>query len=77
MRLSALAIAVARRELDDPDLAYTDDVVEAVHRSLYHAHVPKLEEADVIEHDRTFDAVVLTTGDDVLEQLLVDDSVTA
>lgn len=72
MRLTALATAVARRELDDADVDYADAIVERVRRSLHHRHVPKLADAGLVEYDRTFDAVGLATDDAALEPLLGD-----
>lgn len=46
-----LARRIARRESDGSDPSPPDGV-DAVHVSLYHCHVPKLADLDVVELDR-------------------------
>jgi kynureninase len=43
-----LARYVAEAEYEDP----SDETLRAVHVSLHHSHLPKLEDAGVIRHDR-------------------------
>jgi hypothetical protein len=49
--LTDLARKIAAWENDVPDHAVTEDQREAVYISLYHAHVPKLVDEDVIAFD--------------------------
>lgn len=48
--LSELAVAVARRETEE-DVDPERETVERVHTSLYHWHVPKLADANLVEYD--------------------------
>ena len=53
LTMRELAEAVAERAHDDPTAAERHEV----HLSLYHTHVPRLEQADVVAYDREGDSV--------------------
>jgi hypothetical protein len=59
--LSDLAEEVAVAERGTVSRIPPEDV-KLVHISLYHSHVPKLVEADVVEYSRESDLVELTDG---------------
>lgn len=50
--LEALARTLAARESGVPEADVDGEDVEYVYASLYHAHVPKLADLDVVEFDR-------------------------
>lgn len=56
--LPELSAEIASRELDKPIEEVTSDERKRVHTSLYHSHLPKLANLDVIEYEHREDAVV-------------------
>jgi len=58
--LEDLIVQIAAWESEAADTQPPDDLVEAVHISLYHTHIPKLVDDDVVEFDETSGRV--TTG---------------
>ncbi|UPV73902.1 hypothetical protein M0R89_15330 [Halorussus limi] len=50
MSLTDLAHEVAKRE--NGEASPTTEAVTRVHASLYHVHIPKLKEANIIEYDQ-------------------------
>ena len=60
-----IARAVAARETGTTPESVTPDRAEEVRTMLYHVHLPKLDEAGLIEYDRDDD--VVTDYDDGLE----------
>lgn len=56
--LPELSAEIASRELDKPLEEVTVGERKRVHTSLYHAHLPKLADLDVIEYDDREDTVV-------------------
>ena len=63
MGVEQLAHHVAARERESELAAVPDDAVEETHVTLHHVHLPKLDEADLVDHDREDKSVTLT-GDD-------------
>lgn len=57
--LADLADEVAVRERGEPIGEIPAEDVKNVYMSLYHSHVPKLVEADVVAYDQDTDAVVV------------------
>ena len=62
--LTDLATKVAAWENDIPDQDVTDDQRDRVYVSLYHAHVPKLVEEDVITFDAASETITAGTHAD-------------
>lgn len=57
--LADLAEYVAGRETDSSASEPDRELVKTVYGSLYHAHVPKLEEAGLVEYEQDDDTVAL------------------
>lgn len=73
MALADLAEEVAASENDAPVDEIGAEEVESVYVSLYHVHVPKLEDAAVVRYDPDEDTVRLVEDTellDVLDELL-------
>lgn len=60
MALADLADEVAVREHGEPITDVPAETVKQVYLSLYHRHVPKLEDAGVVTYSQQRDAVALT-----------------
>lgn len=58
--VDALATAIARAEHDDPAEGLDPEVRDRVAISLDHSHLPTLEAAGVVDHDRTRERVTAT-----------------
>jgi len=67
MALPDLADEVAEREHDALLPQVPEDAVLTTYLSLYHTHVPKLAEADVVSYDQDRDVVALTADVDTLD----------
>ncbi len=65
LRLPDLAEEVVRIETDTSIPELTEEEITRVYMELWHVHIPKLAEADVIEYDQQRDVVLL--GDSVEE----------
>lgn len=74
VHVDALATAVARGEHDDPAAGLDAEVRERVAISLDHSHLPKLEAAGVVDHDRTRDRVTATPAIEAFEPFVDPDS---
>lgn len=74
--VDALATAVARAEHDDPAAALDPEVRDRVAISLDHSHLPMLEAAGVVVHDRTRDRVTATPAIKALEPFVETDAET-
>lgn len=61
VRLADLAADIASRERDESDEADEEEYVERVQISLYHSHIPKLEEIGVVDFDAADKTVSSTT----------------
>lgn len=68
--LPDLAEVVAEREHDDPLPQVPEDAVLTTYLSLYHTHVPKLEDGGVASYDQDRDVVALA---DALDDDSVDE----
>lgn len=66
--LADLADEVASQEHGEPITEITEEAVLRIYSSLWHAHIPKLEEADVVEYDQDRDTVALGANADKLLQ---------
>lgn len=55
--LADLAEEVAIRERDAPITDVSGETVAAIYHSLYHTHVPRLADADIVEYDQDRDMV--------------------
>lgn len=79
--LREVAARIADRERDEQSgdaatesltAGITADEITSVHIGLYHAHIPKLCEAGVVEYSRDRDAVTLTAeGDELVTRIAV------
>lgn len=70
MRLPDLAEEVARRKNDTSVRELSEEEIKQVYMDLWHVHIPKLVEADVVEYNQEQDAVTLAeTADTVLDFL--------
>lgn len=56
--MTELVDAVAVREYERPAEEVPEKVLQGVHLTLYHAHIPKLESAAIIEYVRERDVVL-------------------
>lgn len=70
LTLADLAEEVTRREQDMPISAIPEEDVLRVYTSLWHAHVPKLSEADVVAYDQERDLVRLGGNADRVERVI-------
>lgn len=78
LSLADLAELVAERERDTDITTLSGEYVKNVYFSLYHNHVPLLEEADLVRYEQEDDLVVrsdrapsiLTTARDSVDSLL-------
>lgn len=66
LALPDLADEVADREHDVPLPQVSEETVLRVYLSLYHKHIPKLEQADVVVYDQESDRVALAENADLL-----------
>jgi hypothetical protein len=66
--LAALANKVAARENDLPVSEVSEEEIKHIHLSLYHTHIPKLNDADVVEYDQGKDTVTLNVSIEQLER---------
>lgn len=60
MALSDLADEVAVREYDTRITEIPAEKVKQIYTSLYHVHVPKMEDAGLVEYDQDTDLVALS-----------------
>lgn len=67
LALADAADEVAIREKERPITEISAEEVKQVYCSLYHAHVPKLEEARLVQYHQERDEVYRVEGDDPLE----------
>lgn len=70
LSLAALATKVAALENERPGTEIPRDEHERVHASLWHSHVPKLDDAGIVEFDRESDTVTLAEDTKTLEPYL-------
>lgn len=70
MSVSELTSDVVSHEADMTDTANVDDVRSAVEVALVHTHLPKMARAGLVSYDDAAETVVLTDGDDELDQHL-------
>lgn len=70
MALSDLADEIAGWEAGTETEEVPRSAVERVHVSLYHAHVPKLADAGIVNYDRDRDVVALSADGERLERFL-------
>lgn len=75
--VDALATAIARAEHDDPTEGLDSAVRDRVAISLYHAHLPALEAAGLVDHDRTRERVTATPAVEAFEPFLEPESASA
>lgn len=74
VHVDALATAIARAEHDDPAAGLDSAARERVAISLDHSHLPKLEAAGVVDHDRSRDRVTATPAIEALEPFVEPES---
>ncbi len=71
MALSDLADEVAVREHDSPVTEIPAEEVSEIQISLYHVHVPKMEDAGLVDYDQDDDLVTLVEdGQELIEEAL-------
>lgn len=68
LALADVAMEVAARETDTPLADQPTDVAQHVYISLYHHHVPKLEDAGIVQYDRDKKVVALADHKERLGQ---------
>lgn len=66
MDVEALARAVAARESDVAPASVSDPVLEAVHITLHHVHLPKLDDVSLVDYDRDEKTVAATSTADAI-----------
>ncbi|NIB98363.1 hypothetical protein [Halobacterium sp. R2-5] len=74
LSLPDLADEVALREHDAPLPQVPEDAVLQVYLSLWHVHVPKLTDADVVAYDQDRDIVTLAEHAQAVEQFALADA---
>ncbi|WP_135534902.1 DUF7344 domain-containing protein [Halostella pelagica] len=70
LTLADLADEVAVREREMPIGEIPAETVKRVYMALYHNHVPKLAEANVVEYDQETDTIALGDNTEQVEQYL-------
>ena len=60
MALADLAEEIADWESETPKAEITDETAKEVYMSLYHNHVPKLADADLVQYNQERDTVELS-----------------
>lgn len=70
LTLPDLADAVAREEHGTPVTEIPEDDILHVYLTLWHIHIPKLAEADVVTYNQERDVVTRTENADLVEQFL-------
>lgn len=68
VELSDLAEEVAARETGISPAEVSEEESRQVHMVLYHTHVPKLKDANVVRYDRDADTVALSVDAELLER---------
>lgn len=68
LALPNLADEVASRESNPALSQIPEEDILSIYLSLYHQHIPKLEEANVVVYDQDLDRVALTENADLLRQ---------
>lgn len=68
LALADLAEEVAVQENSSPITEVTAEDVKRTYMSLYHTHIPKLEDAGIVRYNQDADGVVLSDDSDRLEQ---------
>lgn len=68
MTLADLADEVAIRENEAPIAEISPEAVKCVYLSLYHTHIPKLEDSDFVRYDQELDSVALSERVERVEQ---------
>jgi len=66
MSVSELITEVVSREADVIGGVAPDDARDSVEIALLHAHLPKMEDAELVSYDRSDEMVTLTGQDDEL-----------
>lgn len=74
MALADLAEDVAARESEGTRTETSEEEIQAVATSLYHAHIPKLVNAGAVEYDDS-DLVQISKSTDLIERILSPDAV--
>lgn len=75
MALADLATDVAAMERDESARDVPPEVVERVYVSLYHCHVPKLEDGDVVEYHQDRNVVSLASESERLNSLAAETAI--
>lgn len=70
MALSDLADEVASREQERPVPDIPAEEVKQVYMSLYHVHIPKMADANIVEYTQEQDMVVLTPESEHVEPFI-------
>lgn len=68
MALADLADEIATQENETSITDISAEEVKRIYMSLYHTHIPKLEEADLVHYKQERDAVTLTKHVECIEQ---------
>lgn len=74
--LSDVADEIAYQEHDAPREQIPEENVEAVYQSLWHTHVPKLADANIVSYDEDEDTVALADNADAAIQHISEDTQT-
>lgn len=67
MALADLATEVARQENGASTTEMSSDEIKCISRSLYHIHIPKLVDDEIVHHDREQNFVSLAECSDQLD----------
>lgn len=67
LALADLAEAVAIQEYGAPITEVVSEDVKQIYISLYHAHIPKLDDVNIIQYDQETDVVTLNESSEQLE----------
>lgn len=72
LALADLAEEVAVRENETPISEISPEEVKRIYMSLYHTHIPKMEEANVVHYSQETDIVALSENSEQLGPYLQD-----
>lgn len=74
LALADLAEEIACHERDQPITEIPEEKALRVYSALWHSHIPKLAENDVVEYDQEMDTVRLGENAELVERVILSDA---